>query len=83
MMAVAHAAARPLDLADWLRATYVTPGRKIDRTEKGLTATPPPLPTEVVNTSSEPVSPQKTQAAGDSPRLWIPQARRRKRKRSR
>jgi hypothetical protein len=81
MMAVAHAAARPLDPADWNRVIYVTMGRKIDPTEKGLSAATPPLPTEALNTSSEPLWPQKTQGSSDPPRLWSPRARLRKRRR--
>jgi hypothetical protein len=81
MMAVARAAARPLDYADMMRAIHVTLGRKIDPTEKGLFAAPPPLPTEVLNTTSEPTEPQKAPAPWDPPRLWTSRARARKRRR--
>jgi hypothetical protein len=77
------AAAQPVTFADWMRAVFVTPDRKIDPSHKGTAVAPPPLPPAAVQASSEPAPPKEPIQRVQVPRLWFRGDGRRSRRRRR
>jgi hypothetical protein len=70
MMAAARAAAQPISLGEWMSAIFASAHRKIDPSEKGLVAGPPPAPPPLVQSTSEPAPPRAPAAEMPVPRLW-------------
>ena len=68
--ALAHAA-EPVTLADWLRAIFVTPDRKIDRTAPAVAVATPPPPPLVLQTSSQQVPPKAPVIRDRIPEAWL------------
>jgi hypothetical protein len=69
--ATAGGEAQPVTLGEWMRTIFVTPDREIDTSQKGVASAPPPLPTPVVQASSEPAPAKQPVARPQVPRLWL------------
>jgi hypothetical protein len=69
--ATARGESQPVTLGEWMRIIFVTPDREIDSSQKGTAIAPPPLPTQAVQTSSEPAPTREPIARAQIPRLWL------------
>lgn len=68
--ALAHAA-EPLTLGEWKRMLFVTPDRKIDRSNPAVATAPPVPPPVVLQTSSEQIPPQQPVVRDRIPDAWL------------
>jgi hypothetical protein len=82
MTAVAPGAAAPVTAGEVMRALYLAPDRKIDVSQKGVAAAPPPaMETVQIQRSTEPAAPVKTAAPAELPMFLVPRGSDRKRRR--